>query len=219
MIVNIRGTSGSGKSTVIRELFKLARDRSVWDPLWSEIPQDLLPRNEKGEPKKRKQPWGYVLEMPGNFRRNVVVIGHYETACGGCDTIPSFDLGFALIRAAHKCNYDVVYEGLLYSADAERTLALHRDGLDLHVIALDTPLDVCIASVNERRQGSKRAQQRAEKGEEKLPDVNPKNTESKFKGTQSTMKKLQAAGVDAQWCDRPGALDRLVKLLKSEVQA
>lgn len=219
MIINIRGTSGSGKSTIIRELFKLARDRSVWDPLWSEIPQDLLPRNEKGELKKRKQPWGYVLEMPAPFRRNVVVIGHYETACGGCDTIPSFDLGFALVRAAHKCGYDVVYEGLLYSADSERTLSLHRDGLDLRVIALNTPLDDCIASVNERRQSSKRAQKRAEKGEEKLPDVNPKNTESKFKGTQSTMAKLQAAGVKAHWCSREGAIQRLVELLTSEGRA
>lgn len=179
MIINIRGTSGSGKSTLVRRVMELYGGPKVV-------------YREEG----RKQPIGYALHraqgVPG---RPLGLIGHYETACGGCDTVPKMDRIFELVREAHANGMDVLFEGLLISADFNRTYALHADGLPLLVVGLDVPLDVCLDSVNQRRWAKN----------PNKPPVNPKNTESKWKGTKNTMKKLQEHGVDARWADREGA--------------
>lgn len=184
MIINIRGTSGSGKSTLVRKVAA------------------LYPRRFPVKIEGRRQPIGYIHTRPNG--RSLALIGHYETPCGGCDTITSQDEIYTRVRAAHEQGMDVLYEGLLISADANRVIALHQDGLPVRVIALDTPLDVCLASVNERRWA---------KNPDK-PPVNPKNTESKFKGVQSSMKRLEAAGLDARWASRDGAFELIKEWLE-----
>lgn len=202
MIVNIRGTSGSGKTTAVKQgLLEQFRpdQRFKWVPKWDQIPEEHRP-----ERLKRKQPWGYHL-IPDRPGKSIVVIGHYETACGGTDTISKMDTIFSMVRQAHlKSGCHVVFEGLLLSADFNRTYALHQDGLPLVVLGMDVPLDVCLDSVNARRWA---------KNPDK-PPVNPKNTESKYKGTKNTMKKLQDHGVDARWVDREGCKQALAALLE-----
>lgn len=184
MIINIRGTSGSGKSTLIRRVMeRYDRCLSVRVP-------------------DRRQPIGYILQEEG--RKSLAVVGHYETACGGCDTITSMDTIYDKVRRSHGMGMHVLYEGLLISADFNRAYALHQDQLPLLVIGLDTPLDLCLESVNMRRWA---------KNPDK-PPVNPKNTESKFKGVRSTMKKLQDHGVAAEWHDREGAYQRICQALE-----
>lgn len=186
MIINIRGTSGSGKTTLVRKLLESYGSKIAF--------------KEEG----RKQPIGYLYHRrPGEEGRSLAVIGHYETACGGCDTINKMEKIFELVRYSHEQGHDVVYEGLLISADVNRTAALHQEGLPLLVVALDVPLDVCLASVNERR--------RAKKPD--AEDVNPKNTESKHKGVQQSMKRLKGLGVSGVWADRDGALALIRKEL------
>ena len=177
MIINVRGTSGSGKSTLVRRI------------------GDLYERRFPAKVANRRQPIGYIFTRPEG--RSLAVIGHYETPCGGCDTITDQDEIYQRVRDSHAAGLDVLYEGLLISADANRCVALHTDGLPLKVLALDTPLELCLSSVNERRRA---------KNPDK-PDVNPKNTESKFKGVKSSMKRLEAAGLDARWASRDGAFD------------
>jgi thymidylate kinase len=183
MIVNIRGTSGSGKTTLMRRLM------------------GLYPIRSKYFVEGRRQPLGYMLYKEGF--RPLAVIGHYETACGGCDTITNMDEIFKLVRTCDTSASDVLYEGLLISADIQRTLALHQEGRRMLVVALDTPLDVCIASINERRRT---------KTPDK-PDVATKNTESKFKGVRSSMKRLEEAGVPTLWASRDDAFNRITKEL------
>ena len=82
---------------------------------------------------------------------------------------------------------------------------MSRDtGGELLVIALDTPLELCLSSVNERRWA---------KNPDK-PPVNPKNTESKFKGTKMSVKRLQEAGVNCEWHNRDTAFNRLEEILR-----
>lgn len=186
MIINIRGTSGSGKSHLIRAIMALyARPTKIFD---RSIPE--------GKTKPRKQPIGYICG--GDKGRMLAVVGHYETPCGGCDTIPNMERIFELVRLAHSEGSHVLFEGLLISADIKRTLALHDDGLPLKVIALETELEACLAGVNDRRM---------KRMGNKYTPVPSKNTESKFKGVKSSMRKLQANGVDARWCDRAGAFE------------
>lgn len=180
MIINIKGTSGSGKSTIVREIVKCYTGTKVAKFIDG-----------------RRQPIGYIHNREGDGPA-LEVIGHYETPCGGCDTINKLDEVFERVRAAHAEGRDVLFEGLLISADFNRTHALHEDGLPLLVVGLDSvPLDVCIESVNERR--------RAKRGPD-APPVNPKNTESKWKGTKKTMEKLREHGVAAPSVHREQAI-------------
>lgn len=188
MIINIRGTSGSGKSTLVRMLMVRYRSKNTF-------------RIEG-----RKQPIGYVCgySIPGQTKA-LAVIGHYETVCGGCDTIQKMDNIFELVRRAHDNGNHVVFEGLLISADVNRTLALHTDELPLTVIALDrVDLETCFDGINKRRR---------ERMGEKFTPVARKNTESKFKGVQKSMERLEAAGVATHHCDREDAEQLLLELV------
>lgn len=186
MIINIKGTSGSGKSTIVRKIMDLYKGQKI-------------PYKEAG----RRQPIGYVLyrSEAQHSGKPLAVVGHYETACGGCDTINKMDRIYELVRQAHQNGYDVLFEGLLLSAEFQRTYKLHADELPLLVLGMDIPLDVCIESVNKRRWA---------KNPDK-PPVNPKNTESKWKGTKSTIRKLQEHGVDARWVQREEALELIME--------
>ena len=105
-IINIRGTSGSGKSTLARRIME-------------QYPHRVVFRREG-----RKQPIGYLYQRdasPNTKGRQLAVIGHYETPCGGCDTIQKMDDIFQLVRDSHEAGHDVLFEGLLISADMKRT--------------------------------------------------------------------------------------------------
>ena len=182
MIIQLRGTSGSGKSTVVREVMK------HYGPA------------TRVKVAGRKQPLGYLLPHPhaktkGASARSLFVVGHYETACGGCDTLPSYDRSIEVVRHAHAAGHDVLFEGLLISGEVQRCAQLHEDGLPLRVMALDTPVDVCVDSINTRRRS---------KNPDK-DDVNPANTLAKFKTVQGAMRKLAERGVPTEWTTRQAA--------------
>ncbi len=188
MIINIRGTSGSGKTTLVRKIMEQYGRCQVY--------------KEPG----RRQPIGYVCREPINNNvasQPLAVIGHYETACGGCDTIQKMDHVYELVRESYKSGYHVLYEGLLLSAEVNRAQALHDDGFPLCIVGLDqVPLEVCLDSVNQRRMDRL--------GPEKFTPVKEKNTKSKFKGVQSSMRRFQEAGVRVESCDRDSALELIM---------
>lgn len=184
MIINIRGTSGSGKSTLMK---------AVMAEYQSKI-RIMAPG--------RKQPIGYVLSRASG--RQLAVPGHYEVACGGCDTISDYETIYSKVREADDLNMDVLYEGLLISGESARPIALHNEGREVHVIALSTPLDVCIASINERRQ--------AKRGPD-APPVKERNTIAKARAVEIAMSKMDAAGIDCCFLSREDALTRVKDLL------
>lgn len=184
MIIHIRGTSGSGKSTLARAVMD--------DPAWTGRVNIM----KEG----RKQPFGYLLTRssgPGLY-----VVGHYNTPCGGSDTIPDMDAIFDSVKEAHARGHDVLFEGLLTARDFKRTMDLHEKSPPVFVLALDVPLDVCVASVETRRRA---------RGNDK--PLNPKNTAAKHRDTQSAVRKLSEAGVDTLWANRDRALLELRRRL------
>lgn len=183
-VIKIIGTSGSGKTHLVREVMARYGTRTpVYGP-------------------KRKQPLGYYVQPPEEFRHRPVlaVVGHYETACGGCDTLPSLDEVDRLVRASAAQRCHVLYEGLLGSAEVGRTAKLHADGLELHVVHLTTPLPECLDSVNARRRAK----------DSNKPPVAEKNTAAKHRGTLLAVGRLRAAGVPVEQLNRADALRQVM---------
>jgi hypothetical protein len=182
MVINIRGTSGSGKSHLIREVMERCTDR------------------EAHVVEGRRRPLYYTMTQPTSNR--LAVVGHYETPCGGCDTIPSLDRIYQVVWECNDKGWDVLYEGLLISAEVNRVVELAKHA-DVAVIGLDVPLQTCIDSVNKRRWA---------KNPEK-PGVNPKNTEAKWKQTRRALERIGDAGIPAFYLSREAALNKVCELL------
>lgn len=208
MIITIKGASGSGKSTLVRKVMELYSEH--------------VPQYVEG----RKRPIAYICSKPDH--KPLMVLGHYETDCGGCDTIKLADETFALVRKAHEDGFDVLFEGLLLSADANRTTALHKDGLPLHCIGVDIDIQDCLKSIDARRLNAYNQKlekavaennERAARGRKlnELPPppepVNPYHTTNKWKQLKRIMERLQLAGVSALWLDRDAAFEFIKKEL------
>ena len=124
LILNIRGTHGSGKSTVVQDLMKMA--------------ETLTPVN----PGARGRPEGYRLALPG-VRKPVYIVGPYETQCGGADAIQPYATIWPRVEAYAKKGH-VIFEGALVSCSVgsigETMIASKKDCV---VGYLDTPLEEC----------------------------------------------------------------------------
>jgi len=130
-IINIRGTSGCGKSTVVRALMG---DNA-----------EPLP-NEKGRVENYR--------IPGvDGKPDTYIIGRYETACGGCDGVKTQNEICNRVRHFSKLG-NVVFEGLLISHlhSRYRDLARELGEEDFVFLFLDTPLEVCLDRVRARRE-------------------------------------------------------------------
>ena len=175
MIVNVRGTSGSGKSHLVKQVMQCY--------LYS------TPRHVEG----RKQPLYYECQHPRK-ENNLFVLGHYATACGGCDTISKdpFDTVFGLVEQLAQ-HGDVMFEGLLVSAEQRRTKEkLQKDAV---IIGLSTPLEECLASIGLRR---------AERGDER--PLNPENTTKRYNSLERMYPRLKAEGLNVLRFSREEAL-------------
>jgi len=133
MIVQVRGTSGSGKTTVMRKVM----DSLMWESVYKE---------------KRKKPLFYRSADPQ--LENIFILGHYEeSACGGCDTIGSAAAVYELIRSIN--NGVILCEGLLLSEDTKWTLHLAKtDKIPVECLFLTTPLERCLKQIKGRREAA-----------------------------------------------------------------
>ena len=184
MIVNLRGTSGSGKTHTVRSVM------AAYGP-----PKPLFIKG-------RKRPLLYRLpRQPGSSGRPLSVLGHYETACGGCDTICKIDDIFGRVYSEHERGHDVLFEGLLISAELKRTLKLWDDfGDQFLCVALGTPIEDCLAGIQARRDA---------RGD--IREIKPTNTISKHKGVVSAMKRFGAEGRRAETHSRATAAPRILE--------
>jgi hypothetical protein len=164
MIINIRGTSGSGKTHTVRKFMEycgLETRLYMEDKVIAHMVHfDLMP---------------------------VYFIGSYVNVCGGCDSIPTQDMACSLVRHFSQFGH-VIFEGLLMSHLYARYAALYLEltefGNPFIFAYMDTPLDLCIDRVKQRR---------LEKGN--LKEFNPQNTISHYESTWSTETKFQAVGI------------------------
>lgn len=182
MIIQIRGTSGSGKSTVVRNLIDGASQ-----VLRIKVGGDAV--DEKLS--KRKQPLGYALDG-----WKVAIPGHYESACGGCDTLPGQDITFSQVKQAAAIAKHVVFEGLLASEEVNRTIELHNDHPgQLRVILLTTPVETCLGGIRDRR---------VARGDER--PLKEDNTRNRVRVIQRACERLKAAGVEVIEAPRDDAM-------------
>jgi len=130
-IIKLHGTSGSGKTTVARELMKNA-----------DLVRTIL------NPASRK-PEAY--EVRWLYKNPLFILGPYTATCGGLDSLSDVN---DHIRLLHQCaEYGhVFYEGLLGSEYYGRIGKETERYGDQHIFAfLDTPIEVCLQRVAARR--------------------------------------------------------------------
>lgn len=165
-IVSIRGTHGSGKSTIVRKIL------------------DKYPHNPVN-PDKKGRPEGYEVSLPNGAL--LFVAGPYHTACGGCDAVqPYSDILQRVSHALQRGCDHVLLEGALVSS-SYGTVGEFMNGYapDAVFAFLDTPLETCLERIQQRR---------AAKGN--FEPLNPTNTEVKFHNvarTKAQMAKLGSA--------------------------
>lgn len=189
MIIQIRGTSGSGKSTIVRDVLAMGHQKVRF--------------TRQG----RRQPVGYLAVWEGTPQepgRKVAIPGHYETACGGCDTLPSYDDTFALVRQGRSMTDRVLFEGLLVAEEVKRTVELHNSYPgELVVIQLTTDVETCLESIRARR---------AARGDTR--PLKEDNTRNRVKTIEKACEKLREAGVRVIQADRDEAKRLVLELLR-----
>ena len=134
MIIQIRGTSGSGKTTVMR---KVMGSLNLWTPQFVE---------------GRRQPLYYRHKK----REGLIVLGHYEIDCGGCDTIGSAPKVYQTLQ---MLDFQIALsEGLLWSEDVRWTTELQDSGQEVNKVRsvfLTTDPEECLRRVVIRQAGRK----------------------------------------------------------------
>lgn len=179
MIINISGTYGSGKSTAVKNVMRC----------YDEI--------EKVFVEGRRQPFGYICHKDDTTQ--LYVPGHYETPCGGCDTLSTFpkmlDLIYAVIRKhGIEEGRHVLYEGSLIESDVRRAAEL-SEVAPFRLVSLNVPLEECLDSVRKRREA---------RGNFK--PLKPKNTIDRFRMVQRRNKRLTDAGANTIFANREEAV-------------
>lgn len=139
-VIKLGGCNGSGKTSVAKAVMSLT---------------DAVPATWKGT---RKSPNHYV----GNFQgHEVLILGSYESVCGGMDTISDKEERFKMVEWAHKVIAPggiVFFEGLMtgktYGALGALSEKHHKKDTRWLYAFMDTPFDVCVQRVLQRRKAA-----------------------------------------------------------------
>jgi len=181
MIVNLRGTSGSGKSTLARQVIE----------------------HYGCLPGKIETP-DFDVKVVVDPAKQMLVVGSYATECGGCDTVKTQDQIVTAVTLGRTWAKNVLFEGALVSTIAGRYLQLADTFRGNFTFAiLDTPLEVCLARVRERRE--RRGDTRP---------LNPFRTTEKFNATERFARVAREKGYSVVTLDHTKALPQLLELLK-----
>lgn len=184
MIINVRGTHGSGKSTLVRAIMEQHYDSSeVIRTSSTGMAHSYLCRSEK-----------YV---------DLVVHGNYAPGVGGgCDHLKTGTNIFDPLLEMVARRQNVLYEGVVAQHSVPKLLDMRVLDQDVHVIALTTPIDVCYESVVERKR---------RRGDFSIPSR--VNIEKESQAVASAIKRLRKLGVTVYERDRQEALDLVLSLL------
>lgn len=184
MILNIRGTHGSGKSTVVKGIL-------------DKYPTEELEKTPRGKPET------YKVAIPW-LRKPLYVIGPYVTACGGCDAIQPYSRILPLVEKYAKLGH-VIFEGVLISTNYGTIgEASEAYGNDFVFLVMDTPVEVCLERVTQRRLA---------RGNTK--PLNPAQTVLKHKNINSCANKIrEEKGRRVETLDHKHPLPKLLGLLR-----
>jgi hypothetical protein len=186
-IIQIHGTSGSGKTTAMRNaLAKLRRsnDKHLLGYSWTD--------KKTGKPKHKQHVLGEfydeVVHEGMVLERYVFAVGDYSATCGGVDSLSSPGIADTLYNAIDNLakSYDrtkVCMEGLI-QLQPGRSIWLAEQGHNVTALVLNTPLEQCIANIKKRR---------AAAGNDKPLDE--ENTRIKFEAKARLIERLRGGGV------------------------
>lgn len=180
--INIRGTSGAGKSHLVRRIAALYENNKI-----------------ENFAAGRKQPECTLYFRTGG--KTLLVPGHYNSPCGGCDTIRTPDRVYEIVREGASAGVDVLYEGIMIMDDVRRAVELSKT-TRLVVVALTTPVEECLAAVQGRRD---------ERGD--VRPLDPKNTVSRAARCERGLARLEEGGVEVRRLDRERAFSEVCDLL------
>ena len=141
----------------------------------------------------RKKPLYYKDDV-----HHLTVVGHYESPCGGGDTIGSARQVAELIQELVLWKHTIA-EGLLLSEDVKHSLLMK----DLRVIFLHVDVEQCLANIRKRR---------AEVGNEK--ELNEKNTRGRVPTIERARVKLNQAGVPCYRLTGDQAVKQILRWIK-----
>jgi hypothetical protein len=165
MIISIRGTNGSGKSTVVRQLLEAGIATAIYGLLGVARPE------------------AYKLVLNG-VSAPVYILGPYNVPTGGCDQITHYDSILALVEK-YSAKGHVIFEGVIVGSVWGRMGALlEKSGEDAVMLYLTTSLEDCISRVQQRRDIRKDAR-----------EFNPKNLAAKYHATAKIREKVVEAGL------------------------
>lgn len=185
LVIQIAGTSGSGKSHLMRQFLAYLKDAKA------EIDEQFI--------EGRAAPIGYCVFARG--RNKLFIPGSYQVPTGGCDTISDIKQVYKLLDDHLKTGFDIVYEGLFCMNQTRGPQLAARIGRDYHVLQLTTPLATCLKSINDRR---------AERGEGEL--VNKSNTVDNYRRATNFCAVMREAGARVHKVSREEALDKLLEI-------
>lgn len=183
VIVQIAGTSGSGKSHLMRSFMdELAKKAS-----WTEEFVD-----------GRTRPLGYVWKGASQ----IFVPGAYDSPTGGCDTIKDVSQVFSLVHGWYQKGYSVVFEGLFCMNQTRAPQLVAKIHHGYHVLQLTTPLATCMESINNRR---------AERGVGALE--NKENTVGNYNRSGRFCLGMRESGAKIHKVSREEGLPKLLEIL------
>lgn len=189
MIISLRGTSGSGKTTVVREILKQRSPVTV-------VERSIGIRQNKP----------LVYAAYGSIPP-IYIFGSYETVCGGCDTINDYKNVVPDLLTKYVSQGHVLFESLLisgtYGAIGQRMSELGLAGHETVCAFLDTPLDVCLQRIGDRRKM---------RGDDR--QLNPKNTIQKFSHIDGTKKRCIDHGLRVVDIDYRDPVQGVLRLLE-----
>lgn len=185
MLINLRGSHGTGKTTIVRKVM------------------DAYPKRkaiylESG----RRIPIGYICKKEG--QTTLFVPGSYEhPVSGGCDNVQSVNLIYDTIRKYAKKGYDILFEGIVAQHSTPNIILL-SERYKLRVVVIDIPTKKALKGVRARRKLRNETEQ-----------FNPANTIKESAAVLSSSRRLQSAGVKVRYAkSRSAALDKVLDLLE-----
>jgi predicted ABC-type ATPase len=133
MIISLRGTSGSGKSSLVRRVTRHYEGGGV-------------PHFVDG----RRRAYYTTWSREPRSGTSLAILGHYDIANGGVDTLGTLDEAYDLARHLHGPTRDVIMEGKCMSDGVTHVSRLRHSGQEINVVHINTPVDQCIESVRKR---------------------------------------------------------------------
>lgn len=146
LLVNLRGTSGAGKTFIVRKFMDTYGvehlDKKGVKKLGEKINPDYYP----GAARVTIPGWNYPIYF----------IGNYRPECGGLDTVPSQEL-CARWSLFHLMDGHVICEGLLTSGLGPGGIfcktVMAQAPTQTRFLFLDTPMEKCTERIYQRRRG------------------------------------------------------------------